>query len=123
MRQHKGGLASKVRLGSSVVFSDSQGDPSDDANQKRFGSLTALTASPAPAGRWMLAGVMERKSMSDDRIINFAPHQQPPSGYRIEWWECDEHYHWIIDEDNYSQIYSSRWQAWWAAWSHADSGD
>ncbi len=50
--------------------------------------------------------------------INFASRQKLPPGYIVQWWECDEHYHWVINEDNYSEIFSSRWQAFRAAWAH-----
>jgi len=51
--------------------------------------------------------------------IKFSKHQKLPKGYKIEWWEADEHYHWVIDEDNYSCIFSSRWQAFRSAWVHS----
>ena len=53
-----------------------------------------------------------------DVVINFSTNQKLPPGYRVEWWPDDEHFHWVIDENNYSDIYSSRWQAYRAAWKH-----
>jgi hypothetical protein len=47
--------------------------------------------------------------------IRFAPRQPPPPGYRVEWWEQDEHYHWATGK-TYSDIFATRWQAWHAAW-------
>lgn len=51
-------------------------------------------------------------------IINFAKHQKLPPRYKIEYWESDEHYHWVIDDNNYSEMYSSKWQARRASWAH-----
>ena len=49
-------------------------------------------------------------------IIKFAKQQKPPAGYRIEWWESDEHFHWVIDYDNYSCPFATKWQAYRSAW-------
>jgi hypothetical protein len=53
-----------------------------------------------------------------DNIINFSKNQKMPPGYRVEWWECDEHYHWVIDDDNYSQCFACRFHCRRAAWIH-----
>lgn len=50
--------------------------------------------------------------------INFSPRQPLFPGYRVQWWESDEHYHWVIDEDTYSEIFADRFDARRAAWSH-----
>ena len=52
-------------------------------------------------------------------VIKFSRHQKLPIGYRIEWWEADEHYHWVIDENTYSCAFSSRWQAFRSAWANS----
>ncbi len=52
-----------------------------------------------------------------DRIkINFSKNQKLPTGMTIEWWECDEHYHWVIDDDNYSIPFCNRFDAYKSAW-------
>jgi len=60
--------------------------------------------------------------MADIVKINFPPRQKLPPGYRVEWWASDEHYHWVIDEDTYSQIFANRYQARRAAWAHYFDG-
>ena len=50
--------------------------------------------------------------------IKFAKHQKLPIGYKIEWWEADEHFHWVIDDDNYSCSFASKWDAYRSAWAH-----
>lgn len=55
----------------------------------------------------------------DQIVIKFSKHQKLPTGYRIEWWEADEHYHWVIDENTYSCAFSSRWQAFRSAWANS----
>lgn len=52
-------------------------------------------------------------------VIKFSKYQKLPIGYRIEWWEADEHYHWVIDENTYSCAFSSRWQAFRSAWANS----
>lgn len=52
------------------------------------------------------------------KIIKFTPNQKLPEGYRVEWWECDEHYHWVTENNN-SCCFSTRWQAWHNAWHNA----
>lgn len=59
-----------------------------------------------------------RKSRRKMGAITFAKHQPLPPGYRVEWWEQDEQYHWIISEDVYSEGCSDRWAAWRGAWAH-----
>ncbi len=55
----------------------------------------------------------------DKVVINFAKHQKLPEGYRVEWWESDEHYHWVIDDDNYSEASCDRWDCFREAWIHS----
>jgi len=52
--------------------------------------------------------------------INFAKHQKLPIGYHVEWWECDEMYHFVIqsDPEYESPAYCSRWMAYRAAKYH-----
>lgn len=51
--------------------------------------------------------------------VNFPKHQQLPVGWYVEYWECDEHYHYTCPEkDIESEVYSSRWQARKAALFH-----
>uniref|UniRef100_A0A6M3JSD5 Uncharacterized protein n=1 Tax=viral metagenome TaxID=1070528 RepID=A0A6M3JSD5_9ZZZZ len=47
-------------------------------------------------------------------VINMGFIKLPP-GYHIEWYEGDEHYHWVNGERE-SIMFSSRWQAYRAAW-------
>jgi hypothetical protein len=51
--------------------------------------------------------------------INFSKNQKLPEGYVVEWWECDEHYHWVIYKNNYSCSYSNRFLARRCAWIHS----
>ena len=43
--------------------------------------------------------------------INFSKHIKVPEGYTIEWWECDEMYHWVVNPDHVSVAFCSRWKA------------
>ena len=62
---------------------------------------------------------MERKKRSTETVtIKFAPRQKLPPGYRVEWWESDEHYHWVNDRDRHSDVFADRFQAYRAAWTH-----
>ena len=49
--------------------------------------------------------------------IIFAKPQKLPPGYKIEWWEADEHYHWVLNANTYSCAFVSRWQAYRSAWA------
>lgn len=61
-----------------------------------------------------------------DVQIRFAPNQPLPPGYSVEWWECDEHYHWVHDPsratDGEPEVYSDatccRFSARRGAWAH-----
>ena len=57
----------------------------------------------------------------EEYIIKFAKHQKLPEGYRVEFWTCDERYHWVIDENIYSCAFSTRWQAYRSAWFNYNS--
>ena len=52
--------------------------------------------------------------------INFSNNQKLPPGYLIEWWESDEHYHFVIenDADFESVCYCDRFMCRQAAWNH-----
>jgi hypothetical protein len=54
------------------------------------------------------------------RVVNikFSKNQKLPPNYKIEWWESDEFYHWVIDRDIYSIPYSNRFMAYRRAWLH-----
>ena len=54
----------------------------------------------------------------DEHEIKFSPNQKLPDGYKVIWFEGDEHYHWIRDNDLWSDCFSSRWQAYKSAWFH-----
>jgi hypothetical protein len=44
--------------------------------------------------------------------INFSKNQRLPDGYSVEWWECDEHFHFTIPNDNFESLaFSSKWMA------------
>ena len=43
--------------------------------------------------------------------INFSKHIKVPAGYTIEWWECDEMYHWVVNPEHVSVAFCSRWKA------------
>lgn len=50
-----------------------------------------------------------------------------PPGYKVCWWEQDEHYHWHCGDTVVSVIFGDRWQAYREAWAHyrvalADAG-
>ena len=49
--------------------------------------------------------------------VDFSPTQKLPDGYKVAWYECDEHYHWLFG-DQESEAFSSRWQARRSAISH-----
>lgn len=51
-------------------------------------------------------------------LIRFAPHQPLPPGYTIQWWERDEHYHWVLSDNVYSDCDRDRWAARRGAWAH-----
>lgn len=48
------------------------------------------------------------------KLTNFGIQPLPP-GYHVEWWEQDEHYHWVCGE-RYGDICATRWQALSDAW-------
>lgn len=51
--------------------------------------------------------------------IRFAPRQKLPPGYRVEWWECDERYHWTLPAaDLEGGACCCRWMCWRGAWTH-----
>jgi len=50
--------------------------------------------------------------------VAFSKNQKLPIGYRVEWWESDEHYHWVIDNDTYSCMFSDRFMCYKNAWFH-----
>lgn len=53
-------------------------------------------------------------------VIRFAKHQKLPKGYTIEWWEADEHYHWVSENGNNESIsFCTRWQAFRSAWAES----
>lgn len=54
-------------------------------------------------------------------IINFPKQIKVPDGYRIEYWEADEKYHWVIDDDNYSIAFCTRWMALKSAKIHSET--
>lgn len=57
-------------------------------------------------------------------IVRFSKPQSPPPGYRVEWWDSDEHYHWVKGEgQEFSDIFSDRWAARRAAWIHWDRSE
>lgn len=44
-----------------------------------------------------------------------------PPGYAVEWWESDEHYHWVRTsdpEDTYGDCHVNHWPCWREAWAH-----
>ena len=53
--------------------------------------------------------------MHSEIEIGFAPRHRLPEGYKVVWFEGDEHYHWIKDSgkdtEEESCLFSSRWQA------------
>lgn len=53
--------------------------------------------------------------------IKFPPHQALPDGYKVEWWEADERFHWVIDENQYSVPFTDKWQAYGSAWKHSNA--
>ena len=55
----------------------------------------------------------------ENREVNFNKLQRLPQGYKVEWWEADEHFHWVIDEDNYSCAFATKWDAYRSAWEHS----
>jgi len=51
-------------------------------------------------------------------IIKFAPNQKLPPGYTIQWWEENESYQWVIDENTYGMASVDRWYCYRSAWLH-----
>lgn len=62
-------------------------------------------------------------------VVGFAQHQMPPDGYTVEWWDCDEMYHWVkldpADDPHHPNVYSGptccRWSARRGAIRHANT--
>ncbi len=53
--------------------------------------------------------------------IRFADRTPLPPGYAVEWWEQDEHYHWVKladPDDTYSDASVRKWDCWRGAWAH-----
>ena len=54
--------------------------------------------------------------MSERRYSDRTP---LPPGYDVEWWEEDEHYHWVSPDPNvYSDGSWNHWDCWRGAWAH-----
>lgn len=51
-------------------------------------------------------------------VIRFSSRQVLPPGYRVEWWDQDEHYHWVLSDEVYSDCSADRWACWRGAWVH-----
>lgn len=51
-------------------------------------------------------------------VVPFAARTPLPPGYTVQWWEHDEHYHWVLSEDVYSDCSCDRWACWRGAWNH-----
>lgn len=49
-------------------------------------------------------------------IIRFAPNQKLPPGYTVQWWESDEMYRWVIDENTYGIEFACPYAARRSAW-------
>jgi len=49
--------------------------------------------------------------------VKFSPNQKLPPGYRVKWWEYDEHYHFVI-ENFESCMYATKWDAFKMSWKH-----
>lgn len=56
--------------------------------------------------------------MTGEHVVKFAPNQKLPPGYTVQWWDSDEHYHWVLDEDTYSCCTCCRFSARRGAWAH-----
>lgn len=54
----------------------------------------------------------------NDVLVRFSPHQTLPPGYTVQWWEQDEHHHWVLSESIYSDCERDRWAARRGAWNH-----
>lgn len=53
--------------------------------------------------------------------VRFSPNQKLPPGYTVQWWDCDEHYRWVIDENTYGVEHWDRFRARRDAWAHFES--
>lgn len=51
-------------------------------------------------------------------LVNFPKKCPLPNGYKVEWWEFDNSYRWVVDENNYSKVsFPNKWQTHKHAWS------
>ena len=53
-----------------------------------------------------------------DYVVNFSLNQKLPPGYTVQWWECDEHYHWVKSADVYGVAHWDRFACRRGAWAH-----
>ena len=53
-----------------------------------------------------------------DYAVNFSANQPLPPGYTVQWWESNESYQWVIDENIYGVEHHDRFRARRDAWAH-----
>jgi hypothetical protein len=56
-------------------------------------------------------------------VVNFGNLAPLPAGYQVEWWECDEHYHWTGPEEEASCCSCDRFDVRASAFKHAREND